>query len=206
MRAVIISGGSIGDYDYIKDKVMQFGADIIICADSGYNHAAAMGLSVGLIVGDLDSIGEFPESIKTARYPSEKNQTDTEIAVEHARKAGARDILIIGATGTRTDHMLTNIFMLKDCLEHGERAEILDEHNRIRITDSKLEVKGGKGSIISLVPLTDCIGVTIEGVKYPLSKAGLKLGTGLGVSNVVNSDIVFISVDNGLLLVIEARD
>jgi thiamine pyrophosphokinase len=42
MRAVIISGGAITDYDYIKAQIMS--GDTIICADSGYNHAVKMGL------------------------------------------------------------------------------------------------------------------------------------------------------------------
>ncbi|MDR2559001.1 MAG: thiamine diphosphokinase [Oscillospiraceae bacterium] len=206
MRAVIISGGEISDYDYIKSRIMQFCADIIICADSGYNHAVKMELAVNLIAGDFDSIGKIPENIETARYPSEKNQTDTEIALSHAREAGAQEFLIVGATGTRTDHMLTNIFMLKNCLECGERAAIIDEHNRIRITDSKLEIKDKKDSIISLVPLTDCIGVTTEGLKYPLKSAELKLGEGFGVSNVMIGDKALVLVDKGIMLVIEARD
>jgi thiamine pyrophosphokinase len=209
MRAVIISGGKISDYDYIKEKILQFGADLIICADSGYNHAVKMKLDVNLVAGDFDSLAfdeNIPDNIKTVRYPSEKNQTDTEIALAHVRETGARDILIVGATGTRADHTLTNIFMLKSCLGQAVSAEILDEFNRIRIIDTRLEIKGSQGDIISLVPLSDCAGVTIEGVKYPLHKAELQLGEGLGVSNVIMSEIVLISVDKGLLLVIETRD
>jgi thiamine pyrophosphokinase len=205
MRAVIISGGNINGCDYIKNRIMQFGADFIICADSGYNHAVKMGLDVDLVVGDFDSLAAIPANVKIARYPSEKNQTDTEIALAHAREAGAREILIIGATGTRADHMLTNIFMLKDY----KNVEILDEHNRIRIitqTKASLEIEGEAGSFVSLVPLSDCLGVTTEGLKYPLENAELKLGAGVGVSNVMTGEKALVSLKTGMLLVIEARD
>ncbi|MCL2638231.1 MAG: thiamine diphosphokinase [Oscillospiraceae bacterium] len=208
MRALIISGGKISDYDYIKEQILQFGADMTICADSGYSHAVSMNLTPNLIVGDFDSLGAvaIPENIKTARYPSEKNQTDTEIALESAREAGAREFLFIGVTGGRADHMLTNIFMLRNCLERGEAAVIIDEHNRIRMIDLRLEIEGEKDSLVSLVPLSDCFDVTTEGLKYPLKNAELKLGEGLGVSNVMTDTKAFITVKKGLLLVIEARD
>jgi len=206
MRTLIISGGKISDYEYIKERILQFGAEMIICADSGYNHAVRMNLPADLIAGDFDSIGEVPDNVKTACYPSEKNQTDTEIALNHAREAGAQDILIIGATGTRADHMLTNIFMLKNCLARGEKAEIIDENNKIRITDSQLEISGAKGGLISIVPLSDCAGVTTRGLKYPLENARLKLGEGRGVSNVMTGAEASVSVEKGMLLVIEARD
>jgi thiamine pyrophosphokinase len=206
MRAVIISGGSISDCDYIKKQIKKFGADFIICADSGYNHAVKMNLNVDLIVGDFDSLGDIPSSIKSVLYNAEKNYTDTEIAFTHARKMGACEFLLAGATGTRADHMLTNIFMLRSCLERGESAEIADEHNRIRMINSSLEIEGEAGKIISLVPLSDCAGVTTEGLKYTLENAELKLGTGVGVSNVMTGGRATVSLGTGTLLMIEAWD
>jgi thiamine pyrophosphokinase len=206
MRAVIISGGSIGDYDYIKEQILQFSADIIICADSGYNHAVKMQFVPDLIVGDFDSLETIPDNIKTAREPREKDFTDTEIALEHAREAGAREFLFTGATGTRADHMLTNIFMLKSCLLRGEAAAIIDEHNRITVTDKRLEIRGEERGFVSLVPLCDCLGVTTAGLKYPLVNAELQFGKGLGVSNVMTGEKASVEVREGILLVIEARD
>jgi thiamine pyrophosphokinase len=102
--------------------------------------------------------------------------------------------------------MLTNIFMMKSCLSRGENIEIFDEFNGIKMVDTKLEIKGEKGGIVSLVPLRDCLGVMTEGLKYPLENAELKLGEGLGVSNVMTGGEAAVSVREGELLVIEARD
>ncbi|MCL2018804.1 MAG: thiamine diphosphokinase [Oscillospiraceae bacterium] len=206
MRAVIISGGRIEDYDYIKKQIELFGAELIICADSGYNHAEKMKLAVNTTVGDFDSLGRIPDGIKIIRYPVEKDCTDTEIALSHARDAGACDFLFIGATGTRADHTLTNIFMLKNCLSRGENAQITDDNNKIRITETKLKLQGEKGTLVSIVPLCDCFGVTTHGLKYPLQNARLEFGGGLGVSNVMDKEDADISVDEGTLLIIEARD
>jgi len=206
MRAVIICGGKIDDYDYIKKEIETFGGDTIICADSGYNHAVKMALRPDLLVGDFDSVGEIPTGIKTVRYPAEKDLTDTEIAVSHARGAGADKFLFIAASGTRADHTLTNIFMLKDCLSRGEDAEIIDERNRIKITQTRLDIAGEKGSLVSLVPLCDCFGVATSNLEYPLDNAELKLGEGRGVSNVMLGCNASVSVKKGLLLVINCRD
>ena len=58
MRAVIISGGAVTDYDYIKAHIEN--NDMVICADSGYDHAKRMGIVPDVVVGDFDSIAEMP--------------------------------------------------------------------------------------------------------------------------------------------------
>jgi thiamine pyrophosphokinase len=206
MHAVIICGGRITDYDYIKAQIMQFGADFTICADSGYNHAVKLGLEPDVVVGDFDSAGNIPSEVKKIRFPAEKNHTDSEIALAHAREAGAKTLLFIGAAGSRADHTLNNIFLLKRCLAHGEDAQIIDEHNKIRLTQTSLEIKGEKGTIVSLIPLCDCTGVYTEGLKYPLVNDLLKFGEGRGVSNVMTAETAKVTIEGGLMLVIEARD
>jgi len=160
MRAVIICGGSIDDYNYIKSEIKS--DDTIICADAGFIHAVKMGLSPALVVGDFDSvdINHIPHDVRIVRFPAQKDQTDSEIAIEHARKMGFRDFLMIGGIGSRMDHTLANIMLLKDCLNRGEYAEIIDEYNKIMITDSEIKLHELKGTIISLIPLADCYGVT----------------------------------------------
>ncbi len=38
-----------------------------------------------------------------------KDDTDTEYAIQEAIRRGAMEIVVIGATGTRSDHVLGNI-------------------------------------------------------------------------------------------------
>ncbi|MCL2617222.1 MAG: thiamine diphosphokinase [Defluviitaleaceae bacterium] len=204
MRTVIISGGAITNYEFIKAQLKD--DDIIICADSGYNHAANMRLQVNVVVGDFDSIGNIPQDIPVVRYPAKKDLTDTELAIEHARNMGSKHFLLIAATGSRLDHTITNILLLKNFLARGEHSMIIDEHNKIMLTDSQLRLYEPPGSIVSLVPLSDCLGVTTEGLEYPLHNATLYIGKGLGVSNVMLEGNASVSVQDGLLLVIIARD
>ena len=206
MRAVIICAGEISDYDYIKSQVME--NDTVICADGGYNHTVRMGLSVSAVVGDFDSIGPAPMDVTVPvyRYPEKKDLTDSEIAVEYARAKGFKDFLFLAATGSRLDHTLTNILLLEGCLKRGENAVIVNEHNKIMITGSELHLHEPAGTIVSLVPIAPCRGVGCENLEYPLHDADLFVGKGLGVSNVMRCENAKVTVREGVLLVIAARD
>jgi len=204
LRAVIISGGAITDYDFIKSQIVP--GDTIICADSGYNHAVKMNLPISAVVGDFDSIGQVPQNIECIQHPTRKDQTDTEIAIDYARERGFKDFLLLATTGNRLDHTLTNILMLKYFLNRNENATIIDEHNKIMITDSHINIHEPKGSIISLLPLTTCTGVTTTNLEYPLHNAEMQTGTGLGISNITTSENAAVTIKSGLMLIIAAND
>lgn len=204
MRAVIVSGGNITNYDYIKKQINE--KDTIICADSGYNHIVNMNLKADLLVGDFDSIGKLPLNIKTIKYPTEKDKTDTELAIDYAREMGFKEFLIIACTGTRMDHTLTNIFLLTNFLNNNEYAEIIDEHNKIMITNNILHLNEEKGSIVSIIPLCNCLDITTKNLKYPLYKASMQVGKGLGVSNIMVDNFASIYIGKGTILVIVAKD
>jgi len=204
LRAVIISGGKVSDYVYIKSFVKT--DDLVICADSGYEHAKKMGISPDIILGDFDSLSDIPTDIKVLRYPPEKDLTDTEIAVEYAFDNGCKEFLFLGATGGRLDHELTNIFLMKQISKRSGAATIIDELNKIRLVTDRLTITEPAGTFISLVPLTDCKGVTTFNLKFPLNDADLYVGKGLGVSNEMMDDQAEVIIKEGFLLVIAARD
>jgi len=204
MRAVIIGGGRVTDYELLKGQIKE--NDTIICADSGYDHAVKMGLSVSAVVGDFDSIKSIPQDVTAIKYPSKKDMTDTELAIEYARGKGFNDFLLIAMTGSRLDHTLANILLLKGFLGRNEHAVILDEHNKIMLTDSVLHLCEPTGSIVSLLPLSDCHGVSTENFEYPLHNASLLRGTTLGISNIMTTQHAAVSLNEGLLLVVVARD
>jgi len=206
MRAVIISGGTISDYDYIKTLIRS--DDLIVCADRGYDHARAMGVTPDAVVGDLDSVSSPLEGVEVLRYPPEKDYTDTELAYEWGRERGAEEFLLLAATGTRLDHSLSNLLLLKLMLDRGEEGVLIDGHNKVWLIkgDSAFTVHEPAGSLISLVPLSDCDHVSLRGFQYPLENAELKLGIARGISNVITGSPAEVRVKHGLLLVIAARD
>ena len=204
LRAVIISGGDITDYSYIKNMLDK--DDFIICADSGYRHASPLGVIPNILVGDFDSIEKIPESVECLRYPTDKDFTDTEIAVDYGRKKDFKEFLLLGTIGTRLDHTLSNILMLRTFLDNNEKAVIINEHNKIQLINKDILLQENKGSIVSLLPLTTCVGVTTTNLKYPLNNATLSVGYGLGVSNIMLQNNAKITLESGEMLIIIAKD
>jgi len=138
-----------------------------------------------------------------------KDDTDTEFAIREAIRRGATEITLLGATGTRLDHVLANIYLLGIGLELQVDIQIVDAHNRIRMIDRCLELEKSKqfGSYVSVLPVkADAKGVTLEGMKYPLEHADISCFSSLGVSNEIVADVAKIQVEQGFLLVIESRD
>ena len=105
-RAVIIAGGGI--YDDLALSFVQKDS-YIIAADRGLVFLAEHDIVPDLIVGDFDSAPEETRrrflashpGIEVREYNWEKDYTDLEIAAAAAADRGAREIVILGATGTR---------------------------------------------------------------------------------------------------------
>ena len=219
-RAVIITGGFI-DLQFARDYLAEKHYDIVIAADKGVASAYELGITVDYVLGDFDSLDSrvlqtVKESITNTQsktvlkeFPPEKDYTDTHLAILTAIELGATSVAILGATGTRLDHVLANINLLLVLEEHEVKAKIIDAYNKIYVITNTTELEKQKlyGEYISLIPYTDAvIGVTLEGFKYPLRKATLTKGNSLGISNEIVENKAVIKLDQGVLIVIESRD
>lgn len=208
MHFWIITGGTVAP-DNLPERPDKDAT--VIAADSGLNNAKALGIPVSAVVGDYDSLGHTPEvekGVEVITVPTEKDVTDTQLAVELALRRGAREITIVGGLGGRLDHTLSNLAILEDLLGKGVRATIMDGRNRARLlrNDSTILPRSGYTyvSLLSLDPLSK--GVEIDGVKYPLKGARLSRSFGYAVSNEITGNCCFVSVRKGTLLVVESRD
>ncbi len=217
MRAVIISGGSIHD-GFALDFIHEKKPDLVIAADRGLEFCFRCRVEPQCIVGDFDSID--PEVIRHYReetdipvhtFRPEKDMTDTDIAVKEAEKAGAEEIFFLGCTGSRLDHVLSCIYNLSLLREKGIRAWIADRNNLITMPPGNsfsITEEDQFGCYISLFPFREQVeGLTLTGMKYPLTDATLILGDGgLGVSNERISEKAEIRWKKGILLVVQSRD
>lgn len=209
MHVWIITGGAIHP-DHIPERPTK--DDLVIAADSGLENARTLGIKVSTVVGDYDSLGHAPDvdaGVEVVTVPTEKDVTDTQLAVEYALQKGAREITILGGLGGRLDHTLANISILEDLLTKGVRATIADGQNRVRLlrNDSTILPRSSYKylSLLSLDPISK--GVEIEGVKYPLKKARLhRTMGGFGVSNEITGNCCLVAVRKGTLVIIESRD
>lgn len=218
-RCLIIAGGEWNQEFascYINKKYGEKKPDLVIAADGGLHGLHQMGILPDILLGDYDSVpaellAQYGEDDRMIRmqYPAEKDYTDSHLAITTAIEQGAEEICILGATGTRMDHSLTNIGLLKSCLEAGVEAELVDAHNRIRMIDQQLFLRKQEqfGRYVSLLPFTERVtGITLQGFRYPLQEAELELGVSRGVSNEIIEEKAEIRIRTGLLLVIESRD
>lgn len=177
-------------------------SEFFVCADGGANYAAEMGERPDLIIGDLDSIKATTvrkfQSVTTRRI-SDQNSTDMEKALAWLIRKNYTDIVVLGATGGRVDHLAGNLSALG---KFSKRANItfIDESGEMRAVGSETVVDAMPGTIISLIPLSKCEGIVTHGLKWDLQNGVLELGVREGTSNVVKSSPATIRVRRGILL------
>lgn len=188
----------------------------MIAADSGMNFLHRNSIIPDIIAGDFDSVQseslayfQVLNDVQVLKLNPIKDDTDTEFVIREAIRRGAKEVTVLGATGTRLDHVLANINLLGIGLDEGVSIQIVDKHNRIRmISDSLVIAKAEQfGDYVSVLPVKgDAKGVTLEGMKYSLEGADIVCFSSLGVSNEIIDETAKISVNQGVLLVIESRD
>ena len=204
-RCVILSGGPIFDYSKIKPMILP--TDYIIAADRGLHHAACMGITPHLAVGDFDSHQTPDIKIDTVQLPCEKDDTDTYYAVKEALSRGYRDILILGATGGRSDHMLANLYTLLYIKQKGAVGTMADEYCLITPVCGTATVNGDYPYFSLVTVAGQAKGVTITGAKYPLQDGIIDPCYQYGVSNqVLPGQTAHIKVESGEVLLILSRD
>lgn len=215
MRALIIAGGTVDDR-FACETIKNGGYEIILAADAGMDFLYRHHLTPDIIVGDMDSADsevvsffQQQEQVEFCVLSPQKDDTDTEYAVRDLIHRGATEITILGGTGTRLDHVLSNIGLLEIGLKENVFMELMDTHNRIQMTNHSLTIrkKNQFGKYVSLIPYTQKVeGVTLEGFLYPLTDYTMERGNSLGISNEIIGQEAQVTVTDGILLVVESRD
>lgn len=180
-----------------------------ICADGGYSLAKKMNIEPDVIIGDFDTCKEkLPSECEIIRYPAEKDDTDTMLAVKLAMERGYKNIVICGGIGGRLDHTFANIQTLRYIMKRGGNGELAGDGSFAAMQGPGVKVYNRiNGYYFSLFSYTDeCTGITATGFKYPLKDAVLKNSFPLGISNMVVGKSGVISLEKGVLLVIFSKD
>jgi thiamine pyrophosphokinase len=206
MRAFIFCGGEIFP-DGIEERAET--GDLVVAADSGYNNAQKLGAKIDLLVGDFDSIEKIPDDVgEIFRVPAEKNETDTQLAVELALGRGADEIIIVGSTSGRFDHAASLLAILEDLWDKRIPAIVVNGHNRVRfLRNSGVIILRSRYKYFSIVALDEKIkGVSIEGAKYPLKNKEILRREQFAISNEIVKNCALITVKKGAVYVVESRD
>ena len=211
-KCVIVSGGSVDD-SFAMQMIENIKPDCVIGVDSGLNFLYRNQVVPTHIVGDFDSVSpvviahyKAQTDIPIRQFNPVKDATDTEIAVRLAVELAVKELYLLGATGTRLDHVMANIQM---ALDQGMKAYILDECNRISVWEKEIRLCESErfGKYFSLFPLGgDAPDVSIEGAKYPLEHYRMSPFESRCVSNEYKDDEVVITFPKGTIVLMETRD
>ena len=218
-RAIVLADGAVPVRARLDQAWPNWdaGLALVIAADGGLRHAAGLGLDVDRWVGDGDSVSAAElDALEAAgarldRVEAAKDESDAELALLAAIEAGATSIVLLGGLGgTRLDHAIANLGLLRHPALGNRPLTIYDEQGaRISLLSAVEDsttwgLLGRVGDLVSLVPIqSDAEGVSTEGLEYPLVDEPLVLGRTRGISNVRTASFATVTVRRGRLLVIE---
>ena len=197
-RCVIVTGGDRGPIGPLKKD------DFVIACDRGYRYCREAGVVPDLLLGDFDSwAGELPAELPVLRYPVEKDDTDTMLAIRWAIEHGYDELRLFCALGGSLDHLLANIQSLHFALRAGLRASAADAKTELTVLDPGVyRFEKRPGWKYSVLALTDRVeGVTIRGSKYDVENVSMTNAFPLGVGNDFKTDIT-LSFHSGTAAVI----
>ena len=221
-QAIILADGEVATRDAIEAAWPGWLATdpFVVAADGGARHAGLLGLRIDQWVGDGNSLGDagiaqlVAEGVPVERAPFDKDESDTELAIIAALRRRPGAITILGALGgPRLDHALANLALLEMPELRGVDVRLVAADVRVRLLTAadpaaslpaRLELIGRRDDLVSLLPVgDDAVGVTTDGLAYPLEDETLLAGRTRGLSNRRTTDTASVVLRAGRLLVVE---
>lgn len=203
MRALVIAHGEPPSAELVHRLADSVG--LIVAADGGALIALAHGITPDAVVGDLDTMMEHPEApIPPDRFHREDvlDTTDLQKSIAYAIEHGATEVDVIAHGGGRADHALANLSVLT--IFRGTPVRLHDDQFVISLVDGSAEVRGEPGTLVSLVAIGVCHGVTTSGMRWDLDNFSLTFSP-RGIHNELVGRSATVSVRTGDLLLFEGR-
>lgn len=177
----------------------------LYCADGGAKQALELKYTPREVWGDFDSLSDEcidilkKKGVKLKKFNKDKDFSDGEILIKYVVSLGYNKIYILGGTGGRIDHFLTNInlsFKYPNIIFKTEKEEIF-------VIEKKYEFDNLKGVTLSFIPFSDNVkGIDLKGVKYPLKNYTLKRGDSICLSNIITENKAMIKFLEGKIIAI----
>lgn len=179
----------------------------VIAVDKGLEWVHRLGLRPALIIGDLDSLSpdilSLYSSAPLVRHESEKNETDTELAILWCLKQGYPKIVICNDMQGRFDHSAAIIQNLITAHKQGINIRIESETQVFFFLKPQTLIPAQAGDLLSLISYSKASHFTSStALKYPLTDLSLHQHQSRGISNVLLADQCEIHLKNGLVLAI----
>ncbi len=168
-----------------------------------------LGIIPDVWLGDGDSLDkdEICSNEKIV-FPTRKDSTDTDLAVDLALSRGYKDIVIFGGLGGRIDHEYANFCLLKKVCDMGGNCSLVNEKNEIFIKKQGFELYPNKKKYVSFFPFGgDVEGFSVKGLRYEAENMKLECSKAQASSNCFeNEKKASVSFSSGYVLVIRSDD
>ncbi len=191
--------GVLAGRDMSGDKVLEWArsAEIVLAADGGANLLYENGFIADVALGDFDSINNSTKDAqKNLVYLPDQDHSDCDKLLEQAERRGYREITLCGVEGDLMDHLLGT-------MQSAASSNLLVRFAFRRGTGFILkgplhwEEPVSKGARLSLLPLTECLGVTLKGVQWELTDSELSVSGMKSLSNCVTGQVA-IDIHSGI--------
>jgi thiamine pyrophosphokinase len=184
---------------------------LLVIADGGLGRILPLldALPGGaVLVGDLDSA--MPHDVDRwaamggliERHPTDKDATDLELALRYVIDEPGPLTIVGGDILGRFDHLLGEVSLLAavgrplTAFYGPARVEVLT-------AGSHIALNGRPGEILSILPWSSSVtGITTSGLRWPLDRAVLAVGSTRGISNEFVGATATVSIVDGILIVI----
>ena len=186
---------------------------VVIAADGGLDRARELGLEPDLVVGDLDSV--TPEALAEAeqrgtrilRHPTAKDATDLELALDEALALAPERIVVVASASGRLDHLLAALLLLGSERLAAVEIDAFVGDALVHVIRGERRLTGRPGEMVTLSAVHGpAVGVSTDGLEYPLERETLHPGSSRGVSNLFAAPTARIAVAGGVLLAIRPDD
>lgn len=203
MRALVIADGVLPSPALLRS--LAAGADVVVATDGAGDKAIAAGVVPDVVLGDLDSLSMAARDALppgSVLHVEDVNTTDLQKAIAWCEQRGAARVDVTGAGGGRADHALANLAVL--CSDSSADVRIVDDLFEVRRVVGEAQIDAPPGTVVSLVAIGACEGVSTDGLRWPLTDYPMRFSP-YGIHNEVERSPAFVRVRAGDLLLFEGR-
>lgn len=197
-------------------KVSKNEKSLWIGVDHGAIRLVKNGIIPFLAIGDFDSVSEaewtlLKEEVKDVRsFPSEKDDTDTELAIQLALELFPEaEIAVYGATAGRMDHLLSNLLLVFQprFKKHASKIHLYDHVNSLSfyLPGNYTIAQEADKNYVAFICMTPVKKLSLVDLKYPLDKVDFDYPISLASNEFIGQNASF-SFTEGLIAVVQSKD
>lgn len=181
-RAILFLAGRYNARDFPFYRKLARGC-FKVAVDGGYRFFERSGLVAELLIGDFDSLKRFPRQLSSktcvARFPADKDKTDTELALDYCLDHGISRIDLVQPSVGDPDHFLANLFLLTRASRRSRTPQLRlvgPNYEALLLSDRRISFRRARGSVVSVIPVSVSITLTCRGTAFDVIRAKIVRG------------------------------